>query len=70
MVNRVFMACLILHNLLRLRYPQHEDIGGEGQRTVVLEGNDIFGVNALRRKLHQLGSPNLQEIFIGKLLWD
>ena len=31
----------------------------------------IFGVNALRGKLHHLGSPNLQDIFIGgKLLWD
>ena len=26
---------------------------------------EIFGVNTLRRKLHQLGSPNLQDIFIG-----
>ena len=24
-----------------------------------------FGVDALRGKLHQLGSPNLQDIFIG-----
>ena len=32
---------------------------------------EIFGINALRGKLHQLGSPNLQDIFIGgKLLWD
>ena len=32
---------------------------------------EIFGVNTLRGKLHQLGSPNLQDIFIGgKLLWD
>ena len=32
---------------------------------------EIFDVNALRGKLHQLGSPNLQHIFIGgKLLWD
>ena len=32
---------------------------------------EIFGVNAVRGKLHQLGSPNLQDIFIGgKLLWD
>ena len=31
-----------------------------------------FGVNALRGKLHQLGSPNLQDIFIGgyEPLWD
>ena len=26
---------------------------------------EIFGINALRGKLHQLGSPNLQDIFIG-----
>ena len=26
---------------------------------------EIFGVNALRGKLHQLGLPNLQDIFIG-----
>ena len=26
---------------------------------------EIFGVNALRVKLQQLGSPNLQHIFIG-----
>ena len=26
---------------------------------------EVFGVNALREKLHQLGSPNLQDIFIG-----
>ena len=37
------MACLVLHNLLRIKYPkaQHEDFGGVGQCTVVLEGNDI-----------------------------
>ena len=26
---------------------------------------DIFGVNALRGKQQQLGSPNLQDIFVG-----
>ena len=32
---------------------------------------EIFGVNALRGKLHQLGSPNLQDISLGgKLLWE
>ena len=50
-VNRVIMACLVLHNLLRIRYPsaQQEDFGGEGQRTIVLEGNDISydGCNAI-----------------------
>ena len=49
MVNRVVMACLVLHNLLRIRYPtaQQEDSGG--QRTIVLEGNDIpyEGCNAI-----------------------
>ena len=43
MVNRVVMACLVLHNLLRIRYPtaQQEDFGGEGQHMIVPEGNDI-----------------------------
>ena len=42
-VNRVVMDCIILHNLLRIRYPtaQQEDFGGEDQPTIVLEGNDI-----------------------------
>ena len=42
-VTRVVMACLVLHNLLRIRYPtaQQEDFWGEGQCTIVLEGNDI-----------------------------
>ena len=32
---------------------------------------EIFGVNSLREKQQQLGSPNLQDIFIGgKLLWE
>ena len=32
---------------------------------------EIFGVNALRGKRQRLGSPNLQDIFIGgKLLWE
>ena len=38
-VNRVIIACLVLHNLLRIRYPTAEQ--EEGQHTVVLEGNDI-----------------------------
>ena len=43
MVNRVFMACLVLNNLLRIRYPtaQQEDFWGEGQPTIMLEDNDI-----------------------------
>ena len=42
MVNRVVMACIVLHNLLRIRNPtaQQEHFGG-GQPTIVLEGNDI-----------------------------
>ena len=50
-VNRVVMACLVLHNLLRIRYPtaEQEDLVGEDQRTVVLKGNDIpyHGCNAI-----------------------
>ena len=40
---RVVMACLVLHNLLRIRYPtgRQDDFGGEGQPPIVLEGNDI-----------------------------
>ena len=54
-VNRVVMACLVLHNLLKIRYPtaEQEDFGGEGQRTVVLEGNDFHGckrIGAAKRK--------------------
>ena len=44
-VNRVVMACLVLHNLLTIRYPtaQQEDFffRGEGQPMIVLEGKDI-----------------------------
>ena len=42
-VNKVVMACIVLHNLLRIRYPtaQQEDFGWEGQPTIVLKGNDI-----------------------------
>ena len=51
MVNRVVMACLLLHNLLMIRYPTapQEDFLGEDQHTVVLEGNDIpyQGCNAI-----------------------
>ena len=50
-VNRVAMACLVLHNLLRIRYPtaQQEDFGEEGQHTIGFEGNDIpdDGCNAI-----------------------
>ena len=43
MVERVVMACLVLHNLLRMRYPtgQQDGFGAEGQDPIVLEGNDI-----------------------------
>ena len=45
------MSCLVLHNLLRIRYPtaEQEDFGIEGQHTIVLEGNDIphDGCNAI-----------------------
>ena len=57
MVKRVVMACLVLHNLLRIRFPTapQEDCGGEGQRTVVLGGSDIpyAGCNAIRTAKRQ-----------------
>ena len=50
-VNRVVMAFLVRHNPLRIRYPtaKQEDLEGEGQCTVVLEGHDIpyHGCNAI-----------------------
>ena len=52
-VNRVVMAYIVLHSLLKIRYPtaQQEDLGGGegGQPTIVLEGNDIAyeGCNAI-----------------------
>ena len=41
---RVVMACLVLHNLLRMQYPtgQQDDFGADGQPLIVLEGNDIL----------------------------
>ena len=43
MVTRLVMACLVLHNLLRIRYPtgQQADFGREGQHPIALEDNDI-----------------------------
>ena len=42
-VARVVMSCLMLHNLLKMRYPkgQQDDFGADGQPPVVLEDNDI-----------------------------
>ena len=42
-VARVVMACLVLHNLLRMRYPTgpQDNFGADGQPPIVLEGNDI-----------------------------
>ena len=39
MVARVVMACLVLHNLLRMRYStgQQDDFGGEVKAPIVLE---------------------------------
>ena len=58
MVNRVVMACLVLHNLLRIRYPTvlQEDFVGEGQRTIMLKGNDIpyDGIGGAKRQVNIL----------------
>ena len=42
-MTRLVMACLVLHNLLRIKYAagQQADFGGEGQPLIVLEDNDI-----------------------------
>ena len=42
-VTRVVTVCLVLHNLLRMRYPtgQQDDFGVDVQPPIVLEGNDI-----------------------------
>ena len=67
-VNRVVMACLVLYNLLRIRYPtaQQEDFGGEVQHTVVLEGNDIpyEGCNAIGPAKRQRNS--LRDYFMNE----
>ena len=53
-VNRVVVACLVLHHPLRIRYPtaEQEDLAGEGQRTLVFKGSDIpfHGCNAAKRQ--------------------
>ena len=43
MVARVVIACLVLHNLLRMRCPtgQQDDFEADDQPLIVLEGNDI-----------------------------
>ena len=57
-VNSLVMACLVLHNLLRIRYPtaQQEDFGQEGQPTIVRQGNDIpyEGCNAIGPAKHTM----------------
>ena len=56
-VNRVVMACLVLHNLLRIRYPtaEQEDLGGEGQRDQICfwQNNNIAQIIVFGR----FGSP-------------
>ena len=58
MVTTVFMACLVLHNLLRIRYPtvQEDDFAGEGQPPIVLKGNDITydGCNPMEAAKRQM----------------
>ena len=43
MVTRLIMACLVLHNLLRIRYPavQEADFGGRGSASDNALDNDI-----------------------------
>ena len=62
-VVSVVMACPVLHNLLRMRYPtgQQDDFGADGQPPIVLEGNDILheGRNSLEAAKTQEYSEGL-----------
>ena len=72
--TRVVMACLVLHNLLRIRHPtcQQENFGGEGQPLIVLEGNDIpyDGCNPMEAAKRQ--SNILRDYFMneGQVPWQ
>ena len=48
-----------------LWYPPEASGGYFGLAFATPPRVENFGINALRGKLHQLGSPNLQDIFIG-----
>ena len=61
----------LLINAVMLLYPPEASGGYFGLAFTTPPRVEILGVNALRGKRHQLGSPNLQDIFIGgKLLWE
>ena len=70
MVARVVMACLVLHNLLRMQYPtgQQDDFGVDGQPPIVLEGNDIphEGRNSLEAAKTQRNI--LRDYFMTKII--
>ena len=48
-----------------LLYPSGGYFGLASAAAAAAARREIFGVNALRGKQQQLGSPNLQDIFIG-----
>ena len=62
------LCCEIVENSVScgLLYPPEASGGNFGLAFATVPQRDIFGVNALKGKLHQLGSPNLQDIFIGR----
>ena len=68
-VNRVVMACLVLHNVLRIRYltAQQEDFGREGQHTILLEFSDIpyngcIAIGAAKRQRNILRDYFMNEV--------
>ena len=74
LLARVVMACLVLHNLLRIRYPtgQADGFGGKGQPPIVLEGNDIphddrNPLEAAKKQRNILRDYFLNE---GQVLWQ
>ena len=58
-------ASLMLFLKLQLLCPPEASSGYFGLAFATPPRREIFGVNAVRGKLHQLGSPNLQDIFLG-----
>ena len=71
--NRLYISCYLCLWIITIFVSIGGSSGyfGLSVRYAGAACREIFGVNTLRGKIHQLSSPNLQDIFIGgKLLWD
>ena len=60
------VSSLIYQVIQELLYPLESSRGYFRVRYAAATHREIFDVNTLSGKLHQLGSPNLQDIFIGR----